>query len=589
LKLSKLKRGLFVTLLLACFFCLSPKLAYPGTIIPLDRKNFIEERFYSGLKACEPNRVASPDGIIGGIVPHHLLAADIIADFFQRISLTADPDTIILIGPNHREIGRSPILSSQADWTTPFGITYCDRAVVKKLVTGGILSLDDIILSDEHSVSIIIPFIKKYFVRAKIVPIIISASLSRQRAMELGGVLSGYLGPRTLLVASLDFSHYLSSQQAELNDRETIRSIYERGYEHIFDYGNDHVDSPNVLLAILRAMETKKANTVSISQHSNSGIMFDRNVDNSTSYFSILFSRPDQNEPLKLSFCGDIMLARDVGQAMLRNGAEHPFLEAKHIFEGSDLVFGNLESILSKDLFKYDPGLRFKANRSSLDGLKSAGFNYLSVINNHNLDYGRREWEESNALLVGAGITPVNSDEPAIYSHKKSKISLLAFDLTRRGFNADDALRKIRGSKLISGLSIVSVHWGEEYQGKQNNVQNMIARKFVDAGADIIIGHHPHVVQGIEKYKWGLIFYSLGNFVFDQYQSSAVKQGLTIRLNYQDGRVNHIDLIPVKIYNNLPRFAEPGVRKAILERIADNSTPSLKAQIIGGMIDNRTD
>lgn len=585
MKLSKLKLCLFAACLLTCFLCLSPKSAYPETIIPLDRKNFIEESFYSGLKSCESNRVVPLDGIFGGIVPHHLLAADIIADFFQKLSLTADPHTIVLIGPNHREIGKSPILSSQADWETPFGITHCDRAIVKKLVAGGVLSLDDKILSDEHSISIIIPFIKKYFSKAKIVPIIISASLSRQRAMELGETLSEYLGPRTILVASLDFSHYLSSQQAELKDRETIKSIYEQKYGEIFNYGNDHVDSANVLLAILRAMEIKKAKTISINQHTNSGIMLDQSVNSSTSYFSIYFSRPDYNESLKLSLCGDLMLARDVGQAMQRNGARYPFFEAKHIFKGSNLVFGNLESILSEDPFRYDPGLKFKANGSFLEGLKSAGFNYVSVINNHNLDYGRRAWEESNDLLMNAGITPVNSDNPVIFHHMKTKVSLLAFDLTKRGLGVNDALRKIRDSKLISNITIVSAHWGEEYQDRQNSVQQTIARKFVDAGADIVAGHHPHVVQGIEKYKQGLIFYSLGNFIFDQYHFSAVKQGLTIRMNYQDGKIKYVDLIPIKIYNNQPRFAEPNLRKLILAGVANISASSLRPQILGGRID----
>ena len=568
---------LFLILLLILGFA-----CFAGAI-PLDQENFISERFFAGLEACKGNKVTPVGDVRGGIVPHHMLVGDVIADFYQKLSLTSKPKTIILIGPNHRNLGSAPVLSSLADWDTPNGICQSDKKIIRRLISEGGLSLDDKTLSKEHSVSIQVPFVKKYFPDSLVVPIIVSSSLSRYRSLELGNILNRCLGPGTLVVASIDFSHYLSSQQAEQKDRKTMAAIEDWNYPTIFQYGNDHIDSANVLLAFLKIMASEKANIIEVLQHTNSGIMFGQEVGGSTSYFSLLFSKPQPDDLIRISLCGDIMLAREIGLSMARRGPVYPFIEAKYMFQHSQLVFGNLESILSDNPFEFRTDLKFKAAESSLKGLHYSGINYLGTVNNHSYDFGRKVWDESNSLINRSGITAV-SGEAVVFKRGGTKIALLAFDFTRRRFNEKVVMAKVSSARRKADIVIVAAHWGIEYKSKSSAAQQNIAHKMIEAGAQVVVGHHPHVIQEIERYNGGLIFYSLGNFIFDQFQSDDVKQGLVLNVFCKRGKISFVDIVPIKTFNNQARLAEPYLRKPILAALAERSDKALARQIIGGRV-----
>jgi poly-gamma-glutamate synthesis protein (capsule biosynthesis protein) len=288
----------------------------------------------------------------------------------------------------------------------------------------------------------------------------------------------------------------------------------------------------------------------------------------------------------RLSFCGDIMLSRHIGSAIEKYGPEHVFSECKYIYDGSSVIFGNLESIISNDPFLYKDGMRFKAGEKALFGLKFARFNYLNVMNNHRYDHGEPAWNASNGLLRENGIVPVTSSTLEIFEKNGTKIGLIAFDMTARGFNRKVALEKVATSSAAVDILVVSVHWGEEYQNEHNFHQGTAAHEFVDAGADLIIGHHPHSLQDIEKYKGAYIFYSLGNFIFDQYFREELTRGLVVSVDVKGRWINSIKLFPTKMYDDKVMPAEPRIRDAVLFSLAEHSSPALIDQIVDGRLSN---
>jgi poly-gamma-glutamate synthesis protein (capsule biosynthesis protein) len=131
---------------------------------------------------------------------------------------------------------------------------------------------------------------------------------------------------------------------------------------------------------------------------------------------------------------------------------------------------------------------------------------------------------------------------------------------------------------------IVNIHWGDEYQKSSSSFQQNLAHKIIDAGADLIIGHHPHVVQDIGFYKGKLIFYSLGNFIFDQYFSKDTQQGLAVELEFFSDKAIY-RLLPIQSHLSQPFLMEEEIKSAFLKDLAQKSSHELKEEIENGKIE----
>jgi len=143
---------------------------------------------------------------------------------------------------------------------------------------------------------------------------------------------------------------------------------------------------------------------------------------------------------------------------------------------------------------------------------------------------------------------------------------------------------EIAAAKKDGDIVIVYPHWGDEYQHKHDARQSELAHAFIDAGADAVIGSHPHVIEGAEIYEGKPIFYSLGNLVFDQYFSDDTQQGLALRLNVDSAGIASVDLLPYEIPQSQPAFVDGDVKAKLLQEIASWSDPGLKDQIEAGSI-----
>lgn len=232
--------------------------------------------------------ISTPEIIYGGIVPHHLLVNFIIDDFFKGLS-KQNIKTIILIGPNHKEKGGKVALSSYWEWDTKFGKLSANKEIINDLLERAVVRIDEKIVAEEISISALIGIIKSNLPEAKIVPIILSQKMKEEEIIRLAKSLSFYITRETIVVSSVDFSHYLLNSEAEKKDEITLQVLRDFDYKTILRLDSDYLDSPQAISCLLLIMKQLGTNDIKILDHTNSGELLNNDKIQTTSYFSIYF------------------------------------------------------------------------------------------------------------------------------------------------------------------------------------------------------------------------------------------------------------------------------------------------------------
>ncbi|MCK5413599.1 MAG: CapA family protein [Candidatus Pacebacteria bacterium] len=321
------------------------------------------------------------------------------------------------------------------------------------------------------------------------------------------------------------------------------------------------------------------------------GIIF---ISNSSSLmigdYAIINSLKDNShKEIKMIAVGDIMLSRGVeGKMISKNDYKYPFLKIADITTNADIVFGNLETSLIAGRRIQDNEMVFRADPKVIEGLNFAGFNVLNIANNHIMNFGKDGLEstikildENNISHIGAGVGKDEIYKSAVKNIKGTKFAFLGFTYNSDQRKLSDGeiygvasmdigkiKEAVRAEKLDADIVIVSMHAGVEYQTSPSLFQQNFARNAIDAGADLVIGHHPHVVQTVEKYKEGYIIYSLGNFVFDQMWSNETRLGAMAEIIFQDKKIKSVKFIPIKSYDySQPIVIKGAEAEMILERL----------------------
>lgn len=272
-------------------------------------------------------------------------------------------------------------------------------------------------------------------------------------------------------------------------------------------------------------------------------------------------------KPITLVAVGDVMLDRYVRDLMNSQGLDYPFRKLdQNFFKQADILLGNLEgSIVSKK--KNFGHMVFGFLPDTAPILKNFGFDVVALANNHALDQGWEGHDSTKRYLTEAGIGwfghPKGElhEENAHYIRARGKT--FAFvgleDVFKEAGDEQKAIENIKQVipliKAQADYVIVSPHWGVEYTPKPTQRQRNFAHAFIDAGADFIIGHHPHVVQEKEEYRGKRIYYSLGNFIFDQYWSKPTQLGLALRITFL-GRQISVEEFPIQSVKSQPSFTQ---------------------------------
>lgn len=300
-------------------------------------------------------------------------------------------------------------------------------------------------------------------------------------------------------------------------------------------------------------------------------------------------------ETLSIVAVGDIMLGRYVDVALEKKPPIYPYEKVKSIISSADIAFGNLECSLARDPSKEKPiltGYVFKANFDYSIGLKETGFDILSLANNHSLGGGKETivktidvLNKKGIVTVGAGENLTKARELKVMEFNNVKVVFIASTLVcpeiypakeNEGgvYKSDEdlILEDVKKSKQDSNIVIVSLHWGEEKELAPSNSQRDLAHKIIDSGCDLIIGHHPHVLQGLEIYKGKLIVYSLGNFIFDKTLNiTKTNKGVILKCIFDK---NSLVMIKIEIYpivlrydKFFPQLAEDNEKTEIIDLV----------------------
>ncbi len=312
------------------------------------------------------------------------------------------------------------------------------------------------------------------------------------------------------------------------------------------------------------------------------------------------FSRPpEEKKESNWLFFGDLMLDRNVGATIKENGLNYIFSniisEKEYFFEGYDIVSANLEGAVTKDGEHYAPDViyDFAFSPELIKKLnQDYNFNFFTIANNHVTDQGTTGFQETRINLDNLNIDHVGCPDAQVEECNKKildkgdyTLGMLGYSMVYHMLDSQNAIKQVQEMASSTDFVIVNIHWGVEYEHQFNKIQQNLAHDFIDAGADIIIGHHPHVVQGMEIYKEKPIFYSLGNFVFDQYFSLDTQEELAVKINYQKNKID-LELIPLKSKASQIRLMNEEEKQEFLNKffLWSQAKEDYHEQIISGNI-----
>jgi poly-gamma-glutamate capsule biosynthesis protein CapA/YwtB (metallophosphatase superfamily) len=273
--------------------------------------------------------------------------------------------------------------------------------------------------------------------------------------------------------------------------------------------------------------------------------------------------------PVTLAFTGDVMFGRTVNSHMLATTSNdpYPFTYTADFLHGFDLTIGNLECVISRQGAPVPKTYTFRGDPRAYERLLIAGFDLVSVANNHSGDYGKAAFLDELLTLPTHGITPIGGGQNKRRAHtpiyktvRGTTIAFLAYDEidpysfaatnTTPGhawLNEADLRQDIAQARRSADFVITFVHWGIEYFTSFTHHQRSLAQVAIDSGADLVVGAHPHVIEPYEFYRGKLIVYSLGNFVFDNMYEEVVRRGNILTLIVQKNRLLTWKLVPTRI------------------------------------------
>jgi len=291
-------------------------------------------------------------------------------------------------------------------------------------------------------------------------------------------------------------------------------------------------------------------------------------------------ARPEPPVPaepiLTMAVFGDLMLDRNVRFVVRDKGLEWIFEPSAWLYQWADATVANLEGTVTDNRSVAKPNLlRFTFDPALMARLKRIGFTHVSLANNHHNDFGEDGRAQTAANLDAAGITHFgeyfNGDGKLSTLVKANGVTVALVGWNEfSGVNWNGTLEEIRRLDVVADAVVVMPHWSQEYRREPTPGQRRLARAFIDAGADAVLGGHPHVVQPLEIYRNRPVFYSLGNFVFDQFFSKETQQGLGLAITFRKGGAT-FQLLPLSMHEVQVGVAPAVEREGMLSWIAEHS------------------
>jgi len=533
------------------------------TVFPVD----LRSKFAKAISDEKPS-FHIPSDVSGITVPHHVVAADLIARGFWAAS-NGKYKRVILLSPDHFRTAEDKAIVFSGSIETVFGRLHSDPEAIKSLQenTGVAIQLEKRKrLLREHGLLALMPFVANFFPEAKVVPIAIGISTRPSQWEELSDALLPLLGPETLLVQSTDFSHYLSLGNAITRDQETLNVIASAETEAIQALDQPgHLDSRAAMAIQMDLLVNKLGHHQTVVANRNLVDYSPTSDERTTSYITIVFTRAAEStkslryaDQKTLYFAGDVFLGRYLTSYLIGSVTSQALKDKLAALISDVDLIANLEgAVLSDDVIGLPSNLHHMRADLVRPILQAMNINALSLANNHSRDLGSLGYnitksfleEEKIKILTHGQISDLGPVRVLSANHVRGK---------------GDDLEHVYGETIPEEVCfveaqppvIVFAHLGREYTFEFDAKSRAIANHYAECGFQLVVGAHSH--QASRKLtllngKKSLAAFSLGNLIFDQSGERASGAILEVRI-FSRGTLS-ARLMPIpNLYDELIRL-----------------------------------
>ncbi|MEM1363792.1 MAG: AmmeMemoRadiSam system protein B, partial [Pseudomonadota bacterium] len=471
----------------------------------------------------EAPRFVPPTGVTGITVPHHLLAPDLIARGFWAAS-RGDYDRIVILAPDHFDLVTQSLALLSDDVDTVFGPVKVDQRSTQALLARGDFAQVHPAPEREHGLVAVLPFLAHFFPEVPVVAVIIPMHADAATWAQTAELLLPLVGPRTLVVQSTDFAHYVSPAQAALNDQQTLAALA-HGVPGVIEELRqpDHLDAIGAQSVMLQLQGDARPAILAnrTSQDYEPDALLDEGI---TSYIVAAYhSDPaalsvlDYADQTRLFVAGDLMLGRYLRPMLAEPAAVAAMLDTAAQATGGAPILANLEGVLVQEFVANQPDAALVMQaRESVPFLEDLSVVAVGLGNNHSYDLGASGLTETLRVLDQAGITALPDRQIVDLGAVRAMSVNMVPQLGRpEAVLADLELLCHRPARPPL---IVLPHWGAEYTDTPGREEIAAAEFLASCGVAAVIGAHSHraseridLAQG--QMPW---IYSLGNFIFDQ-------------------------------------------------------------------------
>jgi len=436
------------------------------------------------------------------ILPHHLIASQNMTKFYRGLSLVKNADLIVLLSPNHYEAGDNNIQ------TTDFDFRSFDGEIIKteEFAKNNIIKKNNKTFVKEHGIIAHINFIKRFYPNTKILPIVLKWKTPKEELDKLVDFLNKNIDKKnTLIIGSIDFSHYNTQTIADFHDLKSMETIEKLFYE---DYWNLEIDSPATLFVVSKLAEKNNYKNVDLIEHTNSQKWFEiKKIKETTSHLFIAFSNGEKKSKkniLNLQFFGNIFLNKE---NIKRNKEAEKYIVGEHSNKHYQL-FSEIENLEKRFFMGNDFNFANFTGESVSD----------DILENYFFDkkFARIKKNTCENILKN-----------------KINVKFCRFE----NYKENEVLDLIKGN---NDFVIIEINWNEN----KKNIK--FAKKMVDNGANLIIGNNREKIDEVEIYKNSLIFYSIGDFIDNSKKGFALTISVSLEKINENKKNMKIYCTPVK-------------------------------------------
>ncbi|HEX9008303.1 MAG TPA: AmmeMemoRadiSam system protein B, partial [Patescibacteria group bacterium] len=364
------------------------------------------------------------------IIPHHLTASTLMAEGIYQLATKTNPKIIVVLSPNHADIGGCPVITSFKGWSTPFGVVSPDSRIIGQLLTSNLICTDDNNLGIEHGIATLLPFIKYYLPNARIVPLAFKRNISLEDLQKVSEKI--YKISNLSVIASIDFSHGLPPSESKSKDEETLNLINEQDISRIANLSSQYLDSPPALITLMNINKLRNNKQVLIT-HADAASVSQKDNDNDTSYYVIGYYPQDSRKNWTLIATGDVMLGRSVNtQSVKKNDYTWAFKNIAHLLKSADITLINLESPLTEDCRPTDEGMTFCGKAENVQGLVYSGVDVANIANNHIYNQGLLGLDQTITVLNNNNVSPVGIGHISVKDIGGTQAAFIGFDTTTK-------------------------------------------------------------------------------------------------------------------------------------------------------------